>query len=58
MGKLNDTKKNFKLNSEYYASERLILLNLSGQVAEFKFELKFRVKFYAILESISKIIDC
>ena len=29
-----------------------------GQVAEFKFELKFRVKFYAILESISKIIDC
>ena len=29
-----------------------------GQVAEFKFELKFTVKFYAILESISKIIDC
>ena len=29
-----------------------------GQVAEFKFELKFTVKFYAILDSISKIIDC
>ena len=29
-----------------------------GQVAEFQFELKFKFKFYAILESISKIIDC
>ena len=29
-----------------------------GQLAEFKFELKFKFKFYAILESISKIIDC
>ena len=29
-----------------------------GTVAEFKFELKFKFKFYAILESISKIFDC
>ena len=36
---------------------RLNLSPVVGQVAEFKFELKFKVKFYAILASISTIID-
>ena len=38
--------------------ELYTIVDYVGQVAEFKFELKFRVKFYAILEPISRIIDC